>query len=215
MSDRTKRRHGAGFELLESRNLATLVFLLNGDAFAAASPSVQTQVAAADLASRGDRAIQISYPQMNSVSAFDQLANQIRRISKGQPIELIGFSAGGTLALRLSQFPALNVKDVLDFYGPPDLEDWLSQHKGDAHSRHVLQNVGFNQRFIEKMSGPISTTAYLVCAFGTTDTTVLAAPSAASFQQDFPGGAVYYYSGPHGVTIRACNAAYEDFLNHL
>src|SRR5271157_6048460 len=39
------------------------------------------------------------------------------------------------------------------------------------------------------------TTAYLVSAFGTTDTTVYAAPSAASLQRDFPGAKVYYYGG--------------------
>jgi len=51
--------------------------------------------------------------------------------------------------------------------------------------------------------------------FGTLDPSVVASTSAASFQHDFRNGAVYYYSGPHGVNIHACYAAYADFLNHL
>jgi dienelactone hydrolase len=215
MSERMNRRLSPCPELLEPRTLAACVVLLNGNAFAGASPSVQTQVAAADLASRGDRAIQISYPTMNSVAAFDQLAGQIRQISRGQPIGLAGFSAGGTLALRLAQFHSLNVKAVLDFYGPPNLADWISQHHGDTHARHVLSNINHNQKFINAMSGPSETTAYVVSAFGTQDTCVYAAPNAAGLQQDFPGGAVNYYDGPHGVTIQACYTAYEDFVNHL
>jgi dienelactone hydrolase len=189
--------------------------LLNGNAFAGACPSVQTEVAAADLARRGDQAIQISYPNMNSVGAFDQLAGQIRQITRRQPIGLVGFSAGGALALRLAQFRSLNVKAVLDFYGPPDLADWLKQHHGDTHARHVLSNINYNQKFIAAMSGPGATTEYVVSAFGTMDTCVYAAPNAASLQQNFPGAKVYYYGGPHGVTIQACYTAYEDFLNHL
>ena len=192
MSERMNRRLSPCPELLEPRTLATLVFVLNGNAFAGASPSVQTKTAAADLARRGDRAIQISYAAMCSVGAFDQLAGQIRQVSRGRPIGLIGFSAGGTLALRLSQFSSLNVKAVLDFYGPPDLANWVSQHGGDIHAQQVLSNINNNQNFINAMSGPVTTTAYLVSAFGTQDTGVSAAPNAVSSQQDFPGGKVFY-----------------------
>ena len=191
------------------------MFVLNGNAFAGASPSIQTQVAAADLQKRGDRAIQVSYPNMNSVGAFNQLAGQIRQVSRGQPIGLIGFSAGGHWPCDCHSFPHCNVKSVLDFYGPPDLANWISQHQGDIHARHVLSNINGNQKFINAMSGPGTTTAYLVSAFGTSDGAVNAALSGASFQQDFPGGKVYYYGGSHGVTIRACYAAYQDFLSHL
>jgi dienelactone hydrolase len=215
VSERTKRALSPCSEPLEPRTLATLVFLLNGNAFAGASPSTQTQVAAADLARRGDRAIQMSYPNMNSVGAFNQLAGQIRQISRGQPIGLAGFSAGGTLALRLAQFHSLNVKAVLDFYGPPDLASWISQHHGDIHVRRVLSNINYNQKFINAMSGSGATTAYIVSAFGTQDTAVYAAPSAVNLEQDFPGSTVNYYSGPHGVTIGASYIAYEEFLNHL
>ena len=67
MPERMNRRLRPCAEQLESRTLATLVFLLNGNAFAGAWPSKQTQVAAADLARRADRAIEMSYPNMNSV----------------------------------------------------------------------------------------------------------------------------------------------------
>ena len=65
------------------------------------------------------------------------------------------------------------------------------------------------------MSGPINTSSHIVSVFGLADRTVTASASAASFQQDFPKGAVYYYPGSHGVTIAANYAAYLDFLSHL
>jgi dienelactone hydrolase len=215
MSKPAKTTHALGLEPLESRCVPTLVFLLSGNAFAAAAPSVPTQVASTDLALLGDQAIQLSYPRMNSLAAFNQLANQIGRISKGQPIGLIGFSAGGTIALRLAQSPLLRVTDVLDFYGPPDLASFLTEHQGDGSYRRVLGHLGANPHVIGELSGPGTKTAHIVAAFGTKDTTVLAAPSAASLQRDFPVSTVYYYAGPHGVTVRACPTAYQDFLNHL
>jgi hypothetical protein len=215
MKDRASKRLLLSLETLESRSLATMVFLLGGNAFAQATATPQTRNAAVDLASRGDQPIQVSYRAMNSPLAFNQVANQIRRISQGQPIGLIGFSAGGTIALRLASVPGLNVKAVLNFYGPPDLSDWLNEHVGDAAYRRVAQIVGRSQRLIQQLSGPSDTTAHVVSVFGLQDRTVLAAPSTASFQMDFPGGAVYYYAGTHGVNIRANYGAYEQFLADL
>jgi hypothetical protein len=65
------------------------------------------------------------------------------------------------------------------------------------------------------MSGPSSTTAYIVNAFGEADSNVTVALSESSFREDFSHGAVYTYPGAHGVTIRAQTAAYLDFANHL
>ena len=41
--------------------------------------------------------------------------------------------------MRLARLPGLNVKAVLNFYGPPDLGAWLAQHRGDGAVavRHV------------------------------------------------------------------------------
>ena len=116
--------------------LPTLVFVFNGNAYAEAKPnSTLTQGAANILMAHGDRAVQLTTPAMDSPAAFYQLANEIRAISKGQPIGLMGFSAGGTLALRLAGLPRLNVKAAVSYYGPPDLRDWLGFHKGDRFYR--------------------------------------------------------------------------------
>jgi dienelactone hydrolase len=192
-----------------------MVFLLSGNAFAGAWPSSQTRSASIDLASRGDRPVQLSYPAMNRPSALIRLADQIQRLSMGQPIGLIGFSAGGTIALRLAGISGLNVKAVLNFYGPPDLSDWLNQHAGDAAYRRVAQNVGRNPAFIRSMSGPIITNAQVVAAFGLKDTTVVALPSTESLQRDLRSAQVYYYPGPHGVSVFAKCGAYAAFLDAL
>src|SRR5262249_16349017 len=113
------------FERCESRRLPTLVFVFNGNAFAEAKPNALTQLPADQLARHGDRAIQLATPAMNSAGDFYQLAHRIRAISKGRPVGLMGFSAGGALAMRLAALPRLNVKAVMNFYGPPDFRDWL------------------------------------------------------------------------------------------
>jgi dienelactone hydrolase len=192
-----------------------MVFLLSGNAYASAWPSSQTRTAALDLATRGDQPVQLSYPAMNRPSALGRLVTQIQRISMGQPIGLIGFSAGGTIALRLAGAPGLNVKAVLSFYGPPDLADWLNQHVGDAAYRRVTQNLGQNQAFIRSMSGPLETKAQVFTAFGLKDQTVVALPSTQSLLRDFPTGQVYYYPGPHGVSVFAKCGAYPAFLESL
>jgi dienelactone hydrolase len=96
--------------------LPTLVFVFGGNAFAEAKPDRTTQLAAAQLAQLGDRAIQLTTPAMNGPGAFYQLANAIRGISQGRPIGLMGFSAGGALAMRLAGFPGLNVQAVMNYY---------------------------------------------------------------------------------------------------
>lgn len=200
---------------LEPRALTTLVFVLNGNAFAAAEPGRVTQIVAADLARSGNHAIQMSTPSMDRPGSFMNLASQLKRLSKGQPIGLVGFSAGGTMAMRLAQTPGLNVKAVLNFYGPPDLRSWFDQHRGDRAYRYLSSHVHLTSGFINQMSGPSSSRAYTVSAFGIRDSTVTAAASAARFHQDFPDGVLYYYAGAHGVTISSCYPAYLDFLCHL
>jgi hypothetical protein len=89
------KRFHPSFEQLQARTLQTLVFVFNGNAFAKSSPDTpHTQLAAAALIKNGDRAIQLSTPAMQSPGDFYQLAHVILAISKGQPIGLMGFSAG-------------------------------------------------------------------------------------------------------------------------
>ncbi|QEH33609.1 Alpha/beta hydrolase family protein [Aquisphaera giovannonii] len=202
-------------ESLESRSLMAMVFLLNGNGYAQASPSIQTRVAAADLARRGHTPIQVSYASMTGLGPYLALANSLVRASQGQPIGLIGFSAGGTLALRLASYPGLRVSSVLNFYGPPDLAGWLSYHGRDMYARRISQNIDGSRAFIDAMSGPGDSSAHLVSVFGERDRNVDAVSSASSFRQDFRSGVVYTYAGNHGVTIRAQPTAYQDFLSHL
>ena len=203
-------------EQFESRMLPTLVFVFNGNAFAEAKPADwTTQLAAAQLTQHGDQAIQLTTPAMNSPAAFFQLANEIHSISKGRPIGLMGFSAGGALAMRLAGLPGLNVKAVMNYYGPPDFRDWLSYHRGDRFFQYVTTHVRVTPGFVRLMSGPSATQAYVVSAFGLRDQLIVSSMSTASFDRDFPHGQVYYYPGPHGVTLYACYPAFQDFLAHL
>ena len=89
-------------EQCEARVLNTLVFVLNGNAFAAAKPSILTANAAQVLRRAGNQAIQLAYPTIATPAAFYGLERQIESLSHGQPIGIVGFSAGGSLALRIA-----------------------------------------------------------------------------------------------------------------
>ncbi len=196
--------------------LPTLVFVFNGNAFAPAVPDAEhTQLAADELAAHGDRAVQMPTPAMSDPGDFYELAAEIRAISKGQPIGLMGFSAGGALAMRLSSIPSLNVKAVMSYYGPPDLRDWLQEHRGDAAYQRVTSHVQFDEGIINLLSGVSKSQAFIVSAFGLTDRTVVSGESTVSFEEDFPQGHVFYYDGAHGVTLKACWPAFDDFLAQL
>jgi hypothetical protein len=195
--------------------LPTLVFVFNGNAFAESKPNLTTQLAADQLMRHGDQAVQLATPAMDSAGAFYQLARQIRAISQGQPIGLMGFSAGGALAMRLSDLPGLNVKAVMNYYGPPDFRDWLHYHHGDRFYKYVTTHVQVTPGFVALMSGPSDTNAFIVSAFGLHDGNIVSSMSTASLNRDFQHSQAYYYPGPHGVTLYACLPAFGDFLSHL
>ena len=195
--------------------LPTLVFVFGGNAFAESKPDRTTQLAAAQLAQHGDRAIQLTTPAMNGPGAFYQLASTIRGISRGRPIGLMGFSAGGSLAMRLAGLPRLNVTSVMNYYGPPDFRDWLNYHRGDHFYQYVTTHVRVTPGFVKLMSGASDTRTYIVNAFGLHDHNVVSSVSTASFSKDFQHGQVYYYLGPHGVNLSACYSAFQVFLSHL
>jgi hypothetical protein len=210
------KRFHPSIEQFEPRILPTLVFIFNGNGFAASKPDhQQTQLAAQQLIRRGDQAVQMATPAMNSPSAFYRLGDEIRGISKGQPIGLMGFSAGGGLALRLAGIRGLNVQAVMNFYGPPDLRDWLNYHHGDHYYRWVTSHVHLDNGIINLLSGVSTSNAYMVSAFGLSDHNIVSSISTASFDRDFPGGHVYYYAGPHGVSLYADYPAFQDFASHL
>jgi hypothetical protein len=210
------RRFHPSFDQLQGRVLQTLVFVFNGNAFAQSAPDVpHTQLAADQLIKHGDRAVQLGTPAMESPAGFYQLAHEVLALSKGQPIGLVGFSAGGTLATRLAGVRALNVTAVMNYYGPPDLRDYLDYHYGDRYYRVVGNNVHFNGGIINLLSGPSSATAYIVNAFGLRDRNVVASVSTASFDRDFQYGETFDYPGPHGVTLFADYPAFQAFLAHL
>lgn len=210
------KRFRPSYEVCERRIVPTLVFVFNGNAFAEAAPDVEhTQLAAHELALDSDRAIQLTTPAMEDPSDFYELANEILTLSKGQPIGLMGFSAGGALAMRLSALPQLNVQTALSYYGPPDLSDWLAQHRGEARYQYVLSHVQFDPGIIDLLSGVSSSDAYIIDAFGLKDNTVVSTTSTVSFEHDFPDGHAFYYDGPHGVTLKASYPAFDDFVAHL
>jgi dienelactone hydrolase len=203
------------FERCEDRALTTLVFVLNGNAFSATRPSALTADAARVLQRAGDQAIQISTPKISTPGAFERVVDQIRSLSHGRPIGIVGFSAGGSLAARLAGVGSLHVRAALDYYGPADLQDYIDLHRGDSYDRYVLGHVHFTPSTIRLLSGPSNTSAHVVAAFGLDDENVVASDSAASFQKDFPQGRVYTYPGPHGVSINASPPALADFLAHV
>jgi hypothetical protein len=209
------RRFRPSLEPVESRLVPTLVFIFNGNALGAAGPNAITQLAADQLLRHGDHPIQVSTPALNSPAVFYEIANRIRTVSQGQPIGLLGFSAGGALAMRLAGQPGLNVTSVLNFYGPPDLKDWLATHGHDSKYRYVVSHVHLTTGIIDLLSGPSPSQAYFVNAFGLDDRTVVSTVSTASFYSDFQHGQVFDYPGPHGVTIYADYPAFQDFLDHL
>jgi hypothetical protein len=209
------RRFRPEVEACESRDCPTLVFVFPGNALAAAGPDLPTQLAADQLLRHGDQPIQVSTPAMNSPAAFYKVVNYVRTVSQGQPFGLIGFSAGGALALRVAGQPGLKVTSVMDYYGPPDLKAWLASHGNDHYYRYVTSHVHLTRGVTQLLSGPGGFAAYSVAAFGLADRNVIASVSTASFQRDFPNGQVYDYQGPHGVTLYANYAAFQDFLDHL
>ena len=123
----------------------------------------------------------------------------------------MGFSAGGTLALRLANLPGLNVRAAIGYYGPPDLRDWLSFHRGDRFFAKVTSDVHFNKGIIKLLSGPSDSNARLIDAFGLRDQNVVSSFSSSVFHRDFPLGQVYFYPGPHGVGAKAQPAALAGF----
>jgi hypothetical protein len=203
------------FERCEEKVLNTLVFVLNGNAFSAVGPNNLTAGAAQVLRGAGDQVIQLAYPTIATPAAFNNLEQRIESLSHGQPIGIVGFSAGGSLALKIATDKALRVVSVLDYYGPPDLNDYLLYHKTDRFSQYVLGHVPFTLAAMNLLSGPIVTSAHVVGAFGLSDTNVVASQSVDSLQRDFPQASIYLYAGPHGVGINACPPALEVFLANL
>jgi Serine hydrolase (FSH1) len=195
--------------------LPTLVFVFNGNAFAATEPNSLTQLAADQLLRHGDDPIQVSTPALDRPLVFDHIANYIRKVSHGQPIGLMGFSAGGALAMRLAGQPGLNVTAVMNYYGPPDLNDWLAYHGHDRYYREVTTHVHLTPGIVHLFSGPSSAQTYFVNAFGIYDRIVVSSVSTTSFYRDFQHGQVYTYPGPHGVSLYADYPAFKDFLAHL
>ena len=212
---KTARAATPTLESCEGRCVPTLVFVFNGAGFGAADPNSLTANAASVLRKAGDQVVQLSYPALGTEGVVDGVARQIGAIAHGQPIGLVGFSAGGTLALHLANDPSLHVKAVLDDYGPPDLRDYLALHHGDHFARYVVGHGHFDRGALDALSGPGQADAHVVAAFGLRDRNIVAGPSAASIVRDFPGAKVYNYDGPHGVSIEASPPALEDFLSHI
>ncbi len=209
------RRSAPAVESLEQRALTALVFVFNGNSFNVAGPSVLTANAAAILARSGNRVVQLSNPRINSAAELKHLAAGVARLAGGQPVGLVGFSAGGALALRIAALPGVNASAVLDYYGVPDVRDYLSLHSRDHFYRPIAGLAPFSRSVVSLLSGPLQTKAHVVAAFGQSDPHVQAATSSADLHADGPSADIYIYPGGHGVSIDASPSALDDFLAHL
>ena len=203
------------FDGCEDRTLCTLVFVLNGASFAATGPNRLTANASAVLQQSGNRVVQLSNGNINSASAYNTLVRSIVRRAHGQAIGLVGFSAGGALALHIAATPGLKVNAVLDYYGVPDVRLYLQRHSSDHNYRPISGLAPFRESAISLLSGSIATSARVVAAFGQFDPNVRADDSSADLLQDNAESHVYVYPGAHGVSITASRAALDDFLSHL
>lgn len=215
----TSRRHPSrttpAFETCEDRTLTTLVFVLNGASFAAAGPNSLTADAAAVLRRAGNQVVQLAYPAIRSPATFQALAARVANLAHGQNVGLIGFSAGGALALRIAATPGLKVNAVLDYYGVPDVEAYLQRHSRDHNVRPISGLSPFRPPLVSLLSGPLATRAHVVAAFGRFDPNVRSDTSSADLLHDDPNADVYTYPGAHGVSITASVPALDDFLAHL
>ncbi len=211
----TPRRFLLDIEPCEDRALTTVIFVLNGASFAATGPSQLTANAATVLQHAGNRVVQLSNPAINSTSAYNALAQRIVKLAHGQTIGLVGFSAGGALALHIAATPGLKVSAVLDYYGVPDVRAYLQRHASDYVYRPVSGLAPFRTSVVSRLSGPIQTSAHVVAAFGQFDPNVRADTSKADLLADIPNAQVYTYSGAHGVSITASRPALDDFLSHV
>ena len=202
-------------ERCEDRRLLTLVVVLNGASFAATGPSDLTANAAEVLRREGHRVVELATPAIRSAHAYDSIARRLVKMAHGRDLGLVGFSAGGALALRLAATPGLKVRAVLDYYGVPDVRAYLHRHEGDRVYRPIAGLAPFRPSVVARLSGPIATDALLVAAFGRRDPNVRADTSGADLVADHPNAHVYTYWGAHGAPITASRPALEDFLSHL
>ena len=201
-------------ERCEDRALTTLIFVLNGASFAAAGPNQLTANAAAVLQQAGNRVVQLSNPAINAAS-FKALAAKVVNLAHGQTVGLVGFSAGGALALRIAATPGLKVSAVLDYYGVPDVQSYLNRHSADHNDRPISGLAPFRQSVVSLLSGKLTTSARVIAAFGQYDPNVQAGTSSADLLRDDPAAHVYTYAGAHGVSINASRPALNDFLSHV
>ena len=191
--------------------MTTLVFVFNGASFSASGPNRLTANAVAVLDQAGNRAVQLSNPSINAAS-FEALARKIVTLAHGQTVGLVGFSAGGALALRIAETPGLKVSAVLDYYGVPDVQASLQRHR---NNRPISGLAPFRPSVVSLLSGPVTTAAHVVGAFGQFDPNVRADTSSADLLRDDPNAHVYTYPGGHGVSITASRPALDDFLSRL
>ena len=209
----TSVRLNPDFERCEDRALLTLVFVLNGNSFHAAKPNSLTANAASVLKAAGEQVVQLANPKISSPAALQALEAQVVKMAHGQTVGLVGFSAGGALALRIAATSGLKVSSVLDYYGVPDVQAYLNRDTGTTNP--IAGLAPFRAPVVAAFSGPVATSAHVVGAFGAADPHVTAGTSEADLVADDPTADVYTYDGGHGVAITASRPALDDFLAHL
>ena len=162
--------------------MLTLIFVLDGNAFGTTRPSILTENAAQVLERAGNQAVQISTPKIQTAGDFYGVARHIETLSHGSPIGIVGFSSGGSLAIRLSGIKSLDVIAAFDNYGPPSLRDYINYQGSDRYAAYMYSQVHLTRSAIGVLSGPSNTSAYVVCSFGLYDHNVVASVSTSSLQ---------------------------------
>jgi dienelactone hydrolase len=199
-------------EQCEDRTLFTLVYLLNGTNFTADGPSELTDYSGTLVRQAGNRVVQLSTPTVNTPAAYQSLAATVVKMAHGRTIGLVGVGAGGSLALRIATSPGLKVSAVLDYFGVPDAQAYLDGH---GSRQPVVGLAPYRSSVVSLLSGPLTTQAHVVAAFGRNDPNVQPATSTADLLRDDPSADVYTYPGGYGAPINASKPALEDFLSHL
>jgi dienelactone hydrolase len=133
-------------------------------------------------------------------------------MAHGQEVGLVGFSAGGALAIHLAATPGLKADVVLDYYGVPDIRAYLERHIVDHNLRPISGLAPYRPPLVALLSGPLATSAHVIAAFGARDLHVRPDTSSADLLRDDQSAHIYTYPGGHGVSITASQPALADFL---
>ena len=155
--------------------------------------------------------MQLSTPTINTPAAYRSLAATVVKIANGRTVGLVGVGRAGRCGANRDD-PGLKVSAVLDNFGVPDVQAYLDRN---GNRQPIAGLAPYRSSVVSLLSGPLSTQAHVVAAFGRKDPNVQPPPSTADLLRDDPSAAVYTYPGGYGAPINASKSALADFLADL